>query len=81
MNIYPTTIIKSMMPRDKVPFYNSIDMVIFLYFLEVTFIHNNISFQRYLTKEEEKGDLIRVVFFICHLRSIKNKRISLWRRI
>lgn len=40
------------MPKDKVPFYNSIYLGIFLYFLELTLEHNNISFQRSLLKEE-----------------------------
>ena len=35
IKIYRTTDIKSIMPKDKVPFYNSIDMGIFLYYLEV----------------------------------------------
>lgn len=60
LKIYQTTNIKSIMPKDKVPFYNSIDMGIFLYFLELNFVHNNISFQRFLPKEEEKSDLILV---------------------
>ena len=63
LKIYRTTNIKSIMPKDKVPFYNSIDMGIFLYFLELTFIYNNISFERYLTKEEEKSDLILVATY------------------
>lgn len=61
--IYRTTNIKSIMPKDKVPFYNSIDMGIFLYFLELTFRYNNISFERYLTKEEERSDLILVAVY------------------
>ena len=60
LKIYRTTNIKSIMPKDKVPFYNSIDMGIFLYFLEVTFMYNNISFERYLSKKEGKSDLIFV---------------------
>lgn len=63
LKIYRTTNIKSIMPKDKVPFYNSIDMGIFLYFLELTFIYNNISFERYLAKEEEKSDLILVATY------------------
>jgi hypothetical protein len=63
LKIYRTTNIKSIMPKEKVPFYNSIDMGIFLYFLEVTFVHNNISFQRVLPKEEGKSDLILVAVY------------------
>lgn len=63
LKIYRTTNIKSIMPKDKVPFYNSIDMGIFLYFLEVTFVHNNISFQRSLPKEEGKSDLILIAVY------------------
>ncbi|MGL5085196.1 MAG: nitroreductase family protein [Clostridium sp.] len=40
LKIYRTTNIKSIMPKDKVPFYNSIDMGIFLWFLELSLTHN-----------------------------------------
>lgn len=60
LKIYRTTNIKSIMPKDKVPFYNSIDMGIFLYFLEVTFMYNNISFERHLSKKAGECDLIFV---------------------
>lgn len=63
LKIYRTTNIKSIMPKDKVPFYNSIDMGIFLYFLELTFMHNNISFKRYLPKKDVEFDLILVAIY------------------
>ena len=55
--------IDSIMPKEKVPFYNSIDMGIFLYFLQVSLFYNNISFQRSLCKEEDKSDLIPVAIY------------------
>ncbi|MBU3136775.1 nitroreductase [Clostridium gasigenes] len=58
LKIYRTTDIKSIMPKEKVPFYNSIDIGIFIYFLEITLEYNNISYQRLLLNEENKSDLI-----------------------
>lgn len=63
LKIYRTTKIKSIMPKDKVPFYNSIDMGIFLYFLELTLLANHISFQRFLCKEEDKAELIPIAIY------------------
>jgi hypothetical protein len=60
LKIYRATNIKSIMPKDKVPFYNSIDMGIFLYFLELALRYNNISFQRCFCKEGERADLVPV---------------------
>ena len=63
LKIYRTTSIKSIMPKEKVPFYNSIDMGIFLYFLEVTLLYNNISFQKSFCKAENKSDLIPIAVY------------------
>lgn len=63
LKIYRKTNIKSIMPKDKVPFYNSIDMGIFLCFLELALLHNNISFQRFLCKEEDKTELIPIAIY------------------
>jgi hypothetical protein len=63
LKIYRTTNVKSIMPKDKVPFYNSIDMGIFLCFLELALLHNNISFQRFLCKEEDKRELIPIAVY------------------
>lgn len=63
LKIYRTTNIKSIMPKEKIPFYNSIDMGIFLYFLEVTLLDNNISFQKSFCKEENKSDLISIAVY------------------
>ncbi|MHC1682979.1 MAG: nitroreductase family protein [Clostridiaceae bacterium] len=60
LKIYRTTNIKSIMPKDKVPFYNSIDMGILLYFLELSLLHNDISFRRFLYKEQDKAELIPI---------------------
>ena len=51
------------MPKDKVPFYNSIDMGIFLYFIEVALLYNHISFQRYFLKEENRANLIPIAVY------------------
>ncbi|MGL5352657.1 MAG: nitroreductase family protein [Clostridium sp.] len=63
LKIYRTTIIKSIMPKDKVPFYNSIDMGIFLWFLELSLQHNNISFKRKLYNKEDESELILVATY------------------
>ena len=63
LKIYRTTNVKSIMPKDKVPFYNSIDMGIFLCFLELALLHNNISFQRFLCKEEDKREVIPIAVY------------------
>ncbi|WP_154442936.1 nitroreductase family protein [Tissierella pigra] len=63
LKIYRTTNIKSIMPKDKVPFYNSIDLGIFLYFLELALLYNHISFQRFLLKEENKANLIPIATY------------------
>lgn len=60
VKIYRNTRIKSIMPKEKVPFYNSIDMGIFLCFLELAFQHNSISFKKHLCTGEEKDGLIQV---------------------
>jgi hypothetical protein len=63
LKIYQTTSIKSIMPKEKVPFYNSIDMGIFLYFLEVVLLYNNISFQKSFCKEENESNLIPIAIY------------------
>lgn len=63
LKIYRTTKVKSIMPKDKVSFYNSIDMGIFLYFLELTMLHNSNPFQRFLCEEENEAELIPVAVY------------------
>lgn len=56
LQIYQETEVKSIMPKDKVPFYNAIDMGIFLCFLEIALLHNNLCFKRSLvTQTKESG--------------------------
>lgn len=63
LKIYRITNVKSIMPKDKVPFYNSIDIGIFLYFLELALFYNQISFQRFLCTEEDKAELIPIAIY------------------
>lgn len=63
LKIYRTIKVKSIMPKDKVPFYNSIDMGIFLCFLELALLHNHIPFQRILCEEEDEAELIPVAIY------------------
>lgn len=64
LKIYRTTEIKSIMPKEKVPFYNSIDMGIFLYFLELTLSHNEFLFQKTLSPENTKSNLIPIATYV-----------------
>jgi nitroreductase len=67
LKIYRTTKIKSIMPKGKVPFYNSIDIGIFLYFIELALSHNKISFSRILSPENTENNdsnLIPVATYI-----------------
>lgn len=63
LNVYRTTEVKSMMPKDKVPFYNSIDMGIFLYFLELALSHNEIFFQRTLISKNNDSNLVLIATY------------------
>ncbi|WP_373845373.1 nitroreductase family protein [Clostridium sp.] len=63
LKIYRTTEVKSIMPKGKVPFYNSIDMGIFLYFLELILLHNEFSFQRALSPENNYFNLISIATY------------------
>jgi hypothetical protein len=58
-----TTNIKSIMPKDKIPFYNLIDIGIFLYFLELALLYNHISFRKFLCREEDKTELIPIAVY------------------
>jgi nitroreductase len=71
LKVYRTTEVKSIMPKGKVPFYNSIDMGIFLYFLELTLSHNGFSFQRTLSPENNNSNLISIATYT--LEKNKNK--------
>lgn len=51
---------RGIMPKDKVTFYNKIDIGIFLCFLELSLIHNKINFERTLLKDED-NDLEKVL--------------------
>lgn len=64
LKIYRTTEVKSIMPKEKVPFYNSIDMGIFLYFLELTLSRNKLSFQRILSPENNDSNLVTIATYI-----------------
>ena len=41
------------MPKDRVIYYNQIDIGIFLYFVELCLEHENIKYDRELFKEED----------------------------
>jgi hypothetical protein len=64
LRIYRTTEVKSIIPKEKVSFYNSIDMGIFLYFLELALSYNEISFQRTLSSENNDSNLISIATYI-----------------
>lgn len=66
INIYRTTNVTSIMPISKRFYYNSIDMGIFLCFLEIILKHENYEFKRFIYKTEKNIDetLIQVASYI-----------------
>ena len=58
---------RGIMPKDKVAFYNKIDIGIFLCFLELCLIHNKINFERTLLKDD-KDDLEKVLVTTYYLK-------------
>lgn len=52
INVYRTTDVNSIMPLSKRPYYNSIDMGIFLCFLDIILSKHNYTFERKLFVEE-----------------------------
>jgi hypothetical protein len=52
LKVYRTTMIKSFIPASKLPYYNSIDMGICLYFLEIAMVQKGYEFHRTLIGEE-----------------------------
>lgn len=60
--IYRSTQVRSIIPKDKLPYYNSIDMGVFLCFMEITLIHNHYKFKRILyTIPKSDEELIKIV--------------------
>ena len=49
---------RGIMPKEKVDYYNQIDIGIFLYFLELCLNHNNIQYERLLHLENPKDDTL-----------------------
>ena len=58
---------RGIMPKDKVAFYNKIDIGIFLCFLELCLIHNKINFERTLLKDDN-DDLEKVLVTTYYLK-------------
>ena len=57
---------RGIMPKDKVIYYNQIDIGIFLCFLELSLKHNNISFKKELFVEEDhnKENNLTAIYYI-----------------
>jgi len=51
IKVYRNTMVKSFIPANKLPYYNSIDMGIFLCFLEIALIQYDYAFNRTLSTE------------------------------
>ncbi|MBQ9828377.1 MAG: nitroreductase, partial [Lachnospiraceae bacterium] len=47
---------RGIMPKDKVPFYNRIDIGIFLCFLEICLSHRGIAYERQLFRDAGGDD-------------------------
>ena len=60
ISVYRTEHVASIMPKSKRPFYNTIDMGIFLCFLEICLLHGNYVFSRELFDRYEENGLIKI---------------------
>jgi nitroreductase len=54
LSVYKESKTKMIIPKDKIAFYNTIDMGIFLCFIEIWLIHNGYKFSRVLVAETGK---------------------------
>lgn len=64
IEIYRSTQVRSIMPEDKRPYYNSIDMGIFLCFMDITLKNKGYEFKRVLhAKQKNDEDLIAVASY------------------
>jgi len=71
IKVYRTTQVKSIIPKDKIPYYNSIDIGIFLCFLEITLTEKGVSFERKLCQSQEiDQDLIEIANYKINNRTI-----------
>ncbi|MFP4697303.1 MAG: nitroreductase family protein [Eubacteriales bacterium] len=65
LNIYRDSKKKSMMPKSKVTFFNTIDMGIFICFLEIVLKHEKYNFDRLLCEENlAKREKIKIAEYI-----------------
>ncbi len=65
LSVYRTTQIKSFMPANKLPYYNSIDMGIFLCFLDITLSIKGYQYQRRLAMVNGKNsELIDIASYL-----------------
>ncbi|GAP14466.1 nitroreductase [Longilinea arvoryzae] len=65
IQVFRATGIRSIMPASRVPYYNSIDMGIFLFFLETCLAHTGHSFERTLFPDEgSRADPIPVASYL-----------------
>lgn len=55
IRIFRSAEVRSIIPKEKIPFYNSIDMGIFLCFMEIALKHNQYEFKR-VVFEGQKSD-------------------------
>lgn len=64
LKVYRNRVIKCFFPADRLPFYNSIDMGIFLCFLEITLKYNGYDFDRMLYPDEDsQSELIETATY------------------
>ena len=64
IEIYRSTQVQSMIPQDKRPYYSSIDMGIFLCFMDITLKNKGYKFKRILhARQRNDGELIGVATY------------------
>ena len=69
LSVYRNKLIKCFFSADKLPYYNSIDMGIFLCFLEITLGYNGYEFDRLLCPDEDSlSELIETATYTIKLQ-------------
>ena len=63
IEIYRSTKVKSIIPKEKIDFYNTMDMGIFLCFIELALKKSGIVFHRDLYNEWERVDLMPIATY------------------
>lgn len=64
LKVYRTKVTKCIIPKNKISFYNSIDIGTFLLFLDITLAYNNICYEKKLITASNNLELMPVAEYI-----------------